>query len=220
MLKKTITYKSVDGTQTFTDDFYFHLSKAELVELEISQTGGMEAYINRIIKAEDGAALVTEFKKLVLMAYGERSDDGRHFVKNDDLRQRFASTEAYSQLFIELATDADVAAEFFNGIMPEGLEADMAAIAARQQRSPNRAERRHPSDSAAQTPPPAEWERNPGQDIPVSGNVGDIAPGESRNIFEGTSGDPIELSRAQMLEMDADELKSGLSTGRYTTGQM
>jgi hypothetical protein len=191
VLKKTITYKSFDGEQEFTEDFYFHLSKAELVELETSRPGGLSEWVKQIVKTEDVNQIVPEFKKLLLMTYGKRSDDGRRFIKNQQLRDEFASTEAFSELFIELVSDADKAAAFVNGILPSGLEEQVAKM----EREPNRAERRHPET--------------------ISETVGDIAPGESRNIFEQEKPEPIALTRVQLMEMDTDELKDGLATGRF-----
>lgn len=118
MLKKTITYTDYNGTER-TEDFYFNLTKAEVMEMEMSTTGGMAEMIQRIVNAQDAPAIIKIFKELVLKAYGEKSPDGKRFIKNDEIRDAFAQTEAYSILFMELATDADAAAKFVNGIIPE-----------------------------------------------------------------------------------------------------
>lgn len=120
MLKKTITYTDFNGNER-TEDFYFNLTKAEVMEMEMSTTGGMAEMIQRIVAAQDAPAIIKIFKDLVLKAYGQKSPDGKRFVKNDELREEFAQTEAYSQLFMELATDADAAAKFVNGIMPADI---------------------------------------------------------------------------------------------------
>lgn len=117
MLKKTITYTDYNGVER-TEDFYFNLTKAELMEMEIGTTGGMADMIKRIIDAKDAPAIIKIFKELVLKAYGEKSTDGKRFVKSEEISNGFAQTEAYSQLFMELATDADAAAAFVNGIIP------------------------------------------------------------------------------------------------------
>ena len=117
MLKKTITYTDYNGVER-TEDFYFNLTKAELMEMEIGTTGGMADMIKRIIDAKDAPAIIKIFKELVLKAYGEKSADGKRFVKSEEISNGFAQTEAYSQLFMELATDADAAAAFVNGIVP------------------------------------------------------------------------------------------------------
>ena len=131
MLKKTITYTDYNGVKR-TEDFYFNLSKAEVMEMEMSTTGGLSEMINRIVATQDAPAIIKIFKDLVLKAYGEKSLDGKRFMKIDangtPLSVAFSQTEAYSQLFMELATDADAAAAFVNGIVP----ADMSQQAALQ----------------------------------------------------------------------------------------
>lgn len=118
MLKKTITYTDYNGSDR-TEDFYFNLTKAEVMEMEMGTTGGLTEMINRIVAAQDAPAIINVFKKLVLKAYGEKSPDGKRFIKSDELSTAFSQTEAYSQLFMELATDADKASEFVNGIIPQ-----------------------------------------------------------------------------------------------------
>ena len=118
MLKKTITYTDYNGHQR-TEDFYFNLNKAELVELELSASGGLTVMMDRVIAAEDNPTLFKIFKDLVLKAYGIKSDDGRKFIKNQEVRDDFAQTEAYSVLVMELVSDAEKAAEFFNLIIPQ-----------------------------------------------------------------------------------------------------
>lgn len=117
MLKKTFTYTDYNGVER-TEDHYFNLSKAELMEMELSTTGGLAEMINNIVAAQDAPAIVKIFKELVLKAYGKKSPDGRRFIKSQELADEFSQTEAYSQLFMELATDADAAAKFVNGIVP------------------------------------------------------------------------------------------------------
>lgn len=117
MLKKTMSYTDYDGNER-TEDFYFNLSKAEIAEMELSTNGGLEAMINRIIQERDNAKIVATFKDLILKAYGKKSEDGREFIKSPELSKEFSQTEAYSDLFIELATNADSAAAFVNGIVP------------------------------------------------------------------------------------------------------
>lgn len=120
MLKKTITYTDYDGNER-TEDFYFNLSKAEIMEMELSTTGGLTKMIEKIVAEQDGKKIIEVFKDLVLKSYGEKSADGRRFIKNDEIREAFSQTEAYSDLFMKLATDADEAADFVNGIVPANL---------------------------------------------------------------------------------------------------
>lgn len=117
MLKKTITYTDYNGGQR-TEDFYFNLTKAEIMEMEMSVSGGLAEQITRVVATKDAPTIMKIFKDLILKSYGEKSLDGKRFIKNDELTASFAQTEAYSQLFIELATNAEAAAEFVNGIIP------------------------------------------------------------------------------------------------------
>lgn len=117
MLKKTITYVDYDETER-TEDFYFNLTKAELIEIETSFNGGLSKMIEKLVSEQDMKRIVEIFKELVLKAYGEKSLDGRRFIKSKELRDGFEQTEAYSQLFMELASSAESAAAFVNGITP------------------------------------------------------------------------------------------------------
>lgn len=117
MLKKTITYTDYNGTER-TEDFYFNLTKAEIMEMELGTTGGLAEMIQKVVAAQDAPSIIKIFKDLVLRAYGEKSADGKRFIKNDEIREAFSQTEAYSNLFMELATDADAASAFVNGIVP------------------------------------------------------------------------------------------------------
>lgn len=121
MLKKTITYTDYNDNER-TEDFYFNLSKAELTEMELSTAGGLAEMIQRIVSTQDAPKIVKVFKDLVLAAYGEKSADGKRFIKTEELREAFSQTEAYSELFMELAIDADAAAAFVNGIVPKDLD--------------------------------------------------------------------------------------------------
>ena len=120
MKKETITYTDYNGVER-TEDHFFNLSKAEIMEMELSIDGGLSETINRIINAKDVPALIKLFKKLLLDSYGVKSPDGKRFIKSEELSTEFAQTEAYSQLFMKLATDADAASAFVNGIIPADL---------------------------------------------------------------------------------------------------
>ena len=120
MIKKNVTYTDYNGVER-TENFYFNLSKAEVMEMEMSTAGGMAESIQKIVDAKDSPAIIRVFKDLVLKAYGIKSDDGRRFIKSKELSEEFAQTEAYSQIFMELATDPDAAAAFVNGIVPADL---------------------------------------------------------------------------------------------------
>lgn len=129
MLKETIKYTDYNGVER-TEDFWFHLSKAELMEWEMGTTGGLTEMIKRIVDAQDAPAIIKIFKELVLKAYGQKSPDGKRFIKSEELATEFSQTEAYSQLFMDLATDADKAAAFVNGIMPSDVAEKAAATPA------------------------------------------------------------------------------------------
>lgn len=120
MLKKTITYTDYNGTER-TEDFYFNLTKAEIMEMELSTTGGLAEMIQRVVAAQDAPSIIKIFKDLVLRSYGIKSDDGKRIIKNDEIREAFSQTEAYSVIFMELATDADAAAKFVNAIVPKDI---------------------------------------------------------------------------------------------------
>jgi len=119
MLKKTITYTDYDGVER-TEDFFFNLSKAELAEMELSNYGGMERLIQQIAMTQDRKRLIDLFKEIILKSYGEKSQDGRRFIKSKELSEAFSQTEAYSELFMQLATSTEAASAFVNGIMPKG----------------------------------------------------------------------------------------------------
>lgn len=121
MYKITKTYVDFNGVER-TEDFYFNLTKAEVAEMQLTTDGGLDAYIQKIVDAKDQKAIIEIFKELVLKCYGEKSDDGRRFVKSDEIREAFSQTQAYSDIFIELATDDKAAAAFVNGITPSDLQ--------------------------------------------------------------------------------------------------
>lgn len=121
MLKKTMTYTDYDGNER-TEDFYFNLSKAECAEMELETEGGLSAKMQRIINAKDQTEIIKTFKELILRAYGEKSPDGKRFVKSKEISEAFSQTEAYSDLFMELASDDNAAVEFVNGIIPQDIK--------------------------------------------------------------------------------------------------
>lgn len=129
MFKKSITYTDYDGNER-TDEFLFNLNKAELMEMNFSSTGGLENLLKRIVATEDSKQMIELFKDIILRSYGERSDDGKRFVKVVDghkLADDFAQTAAFPELFMELATNDAAATEFVNGIIPQDLAAQIAS---------------------------------------------------------------------------------------------
>lgn len=118
MLKKNIKYVDYDGNER-TEDFYFNLNKAEVIELQLGTVGGLTKTLEKIVQEKDTSRIIEYFKTIILKAYGEKSADGRRFIKSQELRDAFEQTEAYSELFVELARDAKMAAEFINGVLPK-----------------------------------------------------------------------------------------------------
>lgn len=120
MIRKTISYTDYDGNQR-TEDFYFNLSKPELIEMQTSEVGGLEKKIEKITKEQDVRKIIELMKDIIQRSYGIKSEDGKRFIKNQQILDEFMQSEAYSELFMSLATDADAASEFINGILPAGL---------------------------------------------------------------------------------------------------
>ena len=129
MLKRDITYEDFNG-DTVTDTLYFNLTSTELIQLETSYDGGLQKAIETIIKTENIREIIAQFQKILLMAYGERTADGKHFRKSDEIKAEFAQSAAYDALFMELAEDAQKAAQFIIAIVPKQLqeEAQKAAV--------------------------------------------------------------------------------------------
>lgn len=120
MLKRTITYTDYDGNER-TEDFMFNLNKSELTTMQMSHEGGLQQRLKRMIAKQDAPEIMKTFRELIRAAYGEKSDDGRRFIKSDEISTAFEQTEAYNILFMELCTDAKKAGEFIEQILPEDL---------------------------------------------------------------------------------------------------
>ena len=120
MYKKTVTYNDFDGNER-KEDFWFNLTEAECLEMEMGVTGGMTKLLQNIIDEKDPKRIVEYMKDLVLRSYGERDLDGKHFLKSETIRNRFACSAAYSKIFMELAVDANAASEFAKGVLPANL---------------------------------------------------------------------------------------------------
>ena len=129
MLKKTITYTDYDGRER-TEDFYFNLTKAELIEMDFSAKGGMQKLLEQITETNDRKRLIELVEGLILRSYGVKSEDGRRFVKTKELSEEFSQTEAFSELFMEVGTDDGAAVAFVKGILPQSLAAEVDKAAA------------------------------------------------------------------------------------------
>jgi hypothetical protein len=125
MLKKTINYVDFNGLER-TEDFYFNLTEAEALEMNMSIHGGFAAWVRQVVDAKDQPTLVKIFKDFILKTYGEKSLDGKRFIKSEELSTAFSQTGAYVKLYMELATDAEAASAFVNGVMPSNMQKSVA----------------------------------------------------------------------------------------------
>ena len=117
MLKKTMTFTDYEGNER-TEDHYFNLTKSECLKMEMSTNGGMTKLITKLIQTQNMPEVMKIFENILAQSYGEKSLDGRQFVKSPELSIAFSQTPAYDQLFFTLCTDADEAAKFINAIIP------------------------------------------------------------------------------------------------------
>lgn len=127
MLRKEVEYKDFDGNDR-KDVLWFHLNEVEITEMDIETSGGLVKYMESIIDTKDVNRLITIFKDLLIRSYGERSMDGKHFYKDDKIRNEFVSSAAYPVLYMEMVSDANKAVEFINGIVPSNIREQMAKI--------------------------------------------------------------------------------------------
>lgn len=121
MLKKTITYTDYDGLER-TEEFRFNLTKAELMDMELTTVGTFSKLMQKIIDEKDMVRLAKHFKELILKSYGVKSDDGKRFIKSPELSEAFSQTEAYSELYMELLGNSEYAVKFIQQVMPKDLD--------------------------------------------------------------------------------------------------
>jgi hypothetical protein len=199
LLKLPITYDNPFTNQPVTEEHFFHISKADLVEMEIEEHGqtymkddteltGMQAKLQRIIDAEDGKAILSELKDIVRRAYGQK--DGDRFRKSKEISDDFLASEAFSQLLFDLCTDGDKAAQFMNGIIPPNLEQIAGDVQKQAEKARLNSDYLGAASATTEQPPLAD------------------------RIAAATPENPLTLTEAEVREMDSDELKSGLATGR------
>lgn len=120
MYKKTIKYVDYDGNER-TEDFYFNLTETEITEWEYSEPGGMTAFIEKVVNTNEYTKMIPLWKKIILMSYGEKSPDGRRFIKSDELSTAFSQTEAFNVMFMEFAQNAEAATDFVNAVLPKSI---------------------------------------------------------------------------------------------------
>lgn len=124
MIKKTLKYTDYNGVER-EDIYHFHLSEAELMEMELTTAGGYAEMLQKIVASNDGPELFKIFKDMLLKSYGVKTPDGRGFEKNDELRRSFENSKAYSELAMQLLKDEKAAVDFFNGVIPADLAAQL-----------------------------------------------------------------------------------------------
>lgn len=127
MIKKTIKYEGFDGTE-HEEDFYFHITKAEALEMETSESGGLSKQLTHIIETSDNTKIMESFKDIILRSYGVKSPDGKQFIKSKEVVDAFKYSQAFSELYIELATDENAAVGFIEGIMPKGMQSETPKV--------------------------------------------------------------------------------------------
>lgn len=121
MYVKEMEYTDFNGV-TRKEKFYFNLTKAEILDLELGKAGGLTEYIRKIVEAQDTPTIMSLFKSLLLKSYGVKSDDGRRFIKNDQVREEFEQTQAFSDLYMLLALNDEEASKFVNAIVPADMK--------------------------------------------------------------------------------------------------
>ena len=126
MLKKTITYTDYNGVRR-TEDFYFNLTKAELIEWQYGNDEGLSDKIERIVNANDTSTIMSMFKDILLKSYGKKSEDGRRFIKSPEISKEFEESPAYDDLFVTLSTNSDAAGKFISALVPDDMKAQVKA---------------------------------------------------------------------------------------------
>jgi hypothetical protein len=207
LLKKTITYTNPFTEEEVTEDFYFHISKADLVEMEVENHAasytnkagekltGMQAHLQRMVDSEDAPSVMKEFKAILRRAYGKKV--GERFVKTAEVWSEFEGSDAYSELLFDLLSNPEKSAEFMSGIFPKNLDKEVEKLSAEVEAA----------KAAAGAEPAAE--------TPALAKASTALATEEDPTGLTNPGTPQILTPAEVAEMDSDELKSGLATGRY-----
>ena len=127
MIKKKVTYTDYNGNER-TEEHHFHLNKAELTEMELSVDGGLSNYYQKIVDSQSVPELAKIFKELLLKSYGVKTDEGRVFEKSEELSRKFSQSAAYETMYMDLASNTELAAKFANGIIPANFEKEIAKL--------------------------------------------------------------------------------------------
>lgn len=134
MLKKTIKYTNFSGVER-ERTLYFDLTKAELTMLGLGVDGGLDVVLTNLMEAENIPELIQNFEKILLLSYGEKSEDGERFIKGDDISRKFKESPVYDEIFMELITDEKKAADFINAVMPDDIDEYISKLEARRNKS-------------------------------------------------------------------------------------
>jgi hypothetical protein len=193
MLKKSITYTDFDGDEQ-TEDFYFNLTKAELVEMELTAPGqSFRDAMQKIVSSKDGKTIMAEFKKLILQSYGIKSDDGKRFIKSEQISTDFLNSAAYSVLFVELTQDAGAAAEWITGLMPSDMQDGVRSAAEARRRSEQQLQGHKPKAATSSVTKEAELPTvSPEEEAQIDA--------DPRGADDVTEEDLSKLTKAQLLE--------------------
>lgn len=206
MLKKSITYENPFTGQKQTEEFYFHISKADLVRMEVeehkeiysakdgNEYTGMRAKLQRIVDAEDGKAMMPVFEDVIKRSYGRK--DGDRFIRSEEIWADFKGSGAFDELLFELCTNAEASAEFVNAAMPGNL--DQLASEIQAETAAKKAAKKRPAKKSAA-----------GQ-----GSLDEKGQRELE-IANATTDNPIELTQEELVAMDSSDLQTGLAGGKF-----
>lgn len=201
MIKETIKYTDFNGNER-SEDLYFHLSKADLIELQAKYRGGLKGFLERIVAEQDTEKVYALLTELIMMSCGKRSDDGSRFIKNDQIREEFKSSEAFSEIIMSFFTDVEKLTAFINGIIPHDLADQLAKM------------------GQAPDPRPGISPDRPTED-PKDWNVFEGPGAATQSMKEPPAGalsdQPVGrvLTEVEIREMDPVDLQRGLVEGRY-----
>lgn len=132
MVVKAITYEDLNGNE-IKEEFFFNLSKTELVKLQHSEEGGLEAILSKMIDTKDNKKIFEFFEHFVHLSYGVPSADGKHFRKSKEILDDFISSPAYDIFFMEIITDEKKMADFINEVIPKKLAEEVSEMLKKQQ---------------------------------------------------------------------------------------
>lgn len=215
MLKKSITYENPFTGQKKTEDFYFHISKADIVRMEVEEHKeafsakdgqsytGMQAKLQRIVEAEDGKAMMPIFEDIIKRSYGRK--DGDRFLRSEEIWADFRGSGAFDELLFELCTNAQSSAEFVSAAMPSNLEQIAAEIQAEAAAKKPAAKKRAAKKAVA-----GQGEL---KDSPAIAAVDKLE--REAEIAQATTDNPVELTQTEVVEMEASDLQTGLASGKF-----